>query len=140
MIAFSTLLMYKGGAIKIVIEKGGASIESLRSTGIGLDCTNAVPRNFEQHTDDSTIWLGPPPILRENILGMFRGLKLSFFSISLRRGLVARRLFKEPPCCEFTIHLQASMSPPGLEPRPKEPAVILTNHNTITECIQVSSS
>ncbi|GFX97267.1 retrovirus-related Pol polyprotein from transposon opus [Trichonephila clavipes] len=33
-IAFSTLLMYKGGAIKIVIEKGRASIESLRSTGL----------------------------------------------------------------------------------------------------------
>ncbi|GFV56655.1 hypothetical protein TNCV_4283181 [Trichonephila clavipes] len=43
-IAFSTLLMYKGGAIKIVTEKegaikivtekGGASIESLRSTGL----------------------------------------------------------------------------------------------------------
>ncbi|GFW77775.1 retrovirus-related Pol polyprotein from transposon 297 [Trichonephila clavipes] len=31
-IAFSALLMYKGGAIKIVIEKGGASIESLRNT------------------------------------------------------------------------------------------------------------
>ncbi|GFW51059.1 hypothetical protein TNCV_3593411 [Trichonephila clavipes] len=26
--------MYKGGAIKIVIEKGGASIESLRSTDV----------------------------------------------------------------------------------------------------------
>ncbi|GFT89404.1 hypothetical protein TNCV_4386901 [Trichonephila clavipes] len=33
-IAFSTLLMYKGGAINIVIEKGGASIESLRSTAV----------------------------------------------------------------------------------------------------------
>ncbi|GFW80599.1 transposable element Tc1 transposase [Trichonephila clavipes] len=33
-IAFSTLLMYKGGTIKIVIEKGGASIESLRSPAV----------------------------------------------------------------------------------------------------------
>ncbi|GFV07582.1 zinc finger MYM-type protein 1 [Trichonephila clavipes] len=31
--------MYKGGAIKIVIEKGGASIESLRSTALRSFCS-----------------------------------------------------------------------------------------------------
>ncbi|GFT31335.1 hypothetical protein TNCV_607791 [Trichonephila clavipes] len=34
------------------------------------------------------------------------------------RGLATRRLFRVPPCCEGTIHLQTSMSSPGFEPRP----------------------
>ncbi|GFX21201.1 uncharacterized protein TNCV_4367801 [Trichonephila clavipes] len=49
---------------------------------------------------------------------------------NLTRGLAARRLFKVPPCREGTIHLQTSMSSPGLEPSPNGTAVSVANHYT----------
>ncbi|GFU26086.1 hypothetical protein TNCV_5105441 [Trichonephila clavipes] len=55
---------------------------------------------------------------------------LSSSSTNLTRGLAARRVFKVPPCREGTIHLQASMSPPGFEPRPNGTAVSVANHYT----------
>ncbi|GFV56045.1 uncharacterized protein TNCV_2266311 [Trichonephila clavipes] len=37
-------------------------------------CTPVVSRNFEQHTNDSTSRLGSTPALRENTLGVVKGL------------------------------------------------------------------
>ncbi|GFW44676.1 hypothetical protein TNCV_4482211 [Trichonephila clavipes] len=55
---------------------------------------------------------------------------LSSLSINLTRGLVARRLFKVPPCREGTIYLQTPMSTPGFEPCPNGTAVSVANHYT----------
>ncbi|GFT00609.1 hypothetical protein TNCV_141551 [Trichonephila clavipes] len=41
--------MYKGGAIKIVIEKGGASIESLRSTDLQEGYSASVMEMLKNH-------------------------------------------------------------------------------------------
>ncbi|GFW83933.1 hypothetical protein TNCV_857151 [Trichonephila clavipes] len=46
------------------------------------------------------------------------------------RGLVARLLFKVPPCPKGTIHLQRSMSSPRFEHRLNGIAVSVTNHYT----------
>ncbi|GFV75981.1 hypothetical protein TNCV_1455781 [Trichonephila clavipes] len=46
------------------------------------------------------------------------------------KGLVARWLFRVPPCRKGTIYLQTSMSSPGCEPRPSGTAVNVTNRYT----------
>ncbi|GFV39707.1 hypothetical protein TNCV_4330281 [Trichonephila clavipes] len=46
------------------------------------------------------------------------------------RGLEARRLFRVDPSRQSTIHLQTSMSSPGLEPSPYGTAVSVANHST----------
>ncbi|GFX67493.1 hypothetical protein TNCV_3463821 [Trichonephila clavipes] len=45
-------------------------------------------------------------------------------------SLAARRLFRVPPCCAGTIHLQTCMSSPGFEPSPYGTAVSAANHYT----------
>ncbi|GFW15447.1 hypothetical protein TNCV_4655871 [Trichonephila clavipes] len=55
---------------------------------------------------------------------------LSFPSTNLTRELATRRLFRVPPCHKDTIHLQASMSSLGFEPRSYETAVNVANHYT----------
>ncbi|GFV99196.1 hypothetical protein TNCV_1511691 [Trichonephila clavipes] len=55
---------------------------------------------------------------------------LSSPSTNLTRGLEARQLFRVTPCCEGTIHLQASMPSPGFKPRPNGTAVSVINHYT----------
>ncbi|GFU76904.1 hypothetical protein TNCV_4520601 [Trichonephila clavipes] len=55
---------------------------------------------------------------------------LSSTSTNLTRGLVARQLFRVPPCRKGTIHLQTSMSYPGFEPSPHGTTVSFANHNT----------
>ncbi|GFT73966.1 hypothetical protein TNCV_4895821 [Trichonephila clavipes] len=79
---------------------------------------------------DSSSYVNPTPLahtdtLRDVLprgevghLGVVRDSHLSSPSTNLTRGLVARRLFKVPPCREGTIHLQTSMSSPGFEPSP----------------------
>ncbi|GFW14465.1 hypothetical protein TNCV_298851 [Trichonephila clavipes] len=84
----------------------------------GASCTPVVSRSIEHHTGDSTIWHGSTSILRENALGVVRGLPISSPSTHLTRGLVARGLFRVSPCPKGTIHLQTSMLSPGFEPRP----------------------
>ncbi|GFX09743.1 hypothetical protein TNCV_653421 [Trichonephila clavipes] len=49
---------------------------------------------------------------------------------NLTRRLVARRLFRVPPCHEGTMHLQTSMSSPVFEPRPYGTAISVVNHYT----------
>ncbi|GFV83325.1 hypothetical protein TNCV_1900511 [Trichonephila clavipes] len=53
---------------------------------------------------------------------------LSSPSTNHTRGLVARRLFRVPPCRKGSIHLQTSMSSPGFEPSPYTTAVSVANH------------
>ncbi|GFY02989.1 hypothetical protein TNCV_979941 [Trichonephila clavipes] len=55
---------------------------------------------------------------------------LSSLSTHLTRGLVARRLFRVPPCRESTIHLQTSMPSLGFKSRPYPTAVSVTNSYT----------
>ncbi|GFX49146.1 hypothetical protein TNCV_5041401 [Trichonephila clavipes] len=54
----------------------------------------------------------------------------NFNSRRAARGLAARRLFKVPPYCEDTIHLQTSISSPGFKPRTDGTAVSVANHYT----------
>ncbi|GFV48103.1 hypothetical protein TNCV_3027861 [Trichonephila clavipes] len=100
-------------------------------------CTHVVIRSFEHHPGDSLFWLCPTPILRENTLWMARGASHLYSpSIYLTRGLVARRLFRVPPCRKGTLHLQTSMSSSVLEPSPYGTAVSVANHYTgwVTFC------
>ncbi|GFW78676.1 probable hydroxyacid-oxoacid transhydrogenase, mitochondrial [Trichonephila clavipes] len=46
------------------------------------------------------------------------------------RGLAARLLFRVPPCCKGTIHLQTSVPSPGFKLKPYGTAVSVTNHYT----------
>ncbi|GFU56594.1 hypothetical protein TNCV_1407331 [Trichonephila clavipes] len=54
----------------------------------------------------------------EKTLEVAMGLPSLFSSTYSTRGLAARQLFRVPPCRKSTIHLQTSMSSPGLEPGP----------------------
>ncbi|GFX92922.1 hypothetical protein TNCV_914721 [Trichonephila clavipes] len=71
----------------------------------------------------------PPQILRRALKGP-GAYYLSSPSTNLTRELVARRLFKVPPCREGTIHLQTSMSSAKFEPRSFGTAVSVANHYT----------
>ncbi|GFX97471.1 hypothetical protein TNCV_2840311 [Trichonephila clavipes] len=82
---------------------------------------SVVIRSFEHHTDDSTIWLFSTLILRENTLGVVRGLP------SHERTC---QLFRVPPCHKGTLHLQKSMLSSGFEPGPYGREVSVTNHYT----------
>ncbi|GFT27553.1 hypothetical protein TNCV_1276321 [Trichonephila clavipes] len=75
-------------------------------------------------------WLISTPILRENTLGVVRGLPPLFPSTNLTRGPEATWLFTIPPCCKGTKHLQTSIPSQGFEPRPYDTAVRITNHYT----------
>ncbi|GFX49493.1 hypothetical protein TNCV_4901351 [Trichonephila clavipes] len=75
-----------------------------------------------------------------SVLTQFRGRKpwvwtgashLSSSSISQTRCLVARRLFRVPPCGKGTIRLQTSMSSTEFEPRPYRIAFGLVIHQNI---------
>ncbi|GFU08724.1 transmembrane protein KIAA1109 [Trichonephila clavipes] len=72
-----------------------------------IDCSSQHQENKGEHPKSSQ---GPPT--------------------NLMRGLVARPLFKVPPCRKGTIHLQTSMSSPGFEPSPNGTAVSVANHYT----------
>ncbi|GFW33316.1 hypothetical protein TNCV_2859931 [Trichonephila clavipes] len=91
-------------------------------------CTPVVIRIFEHHAGDSTFWLGSTPILKV-VPGDGQGLPPLFPSVNLTRGLVARRLFRVPPCHESTTHLQTSMPSLRYESRPNHTAVNVTNCN-----------
>ncbi|GFU88869.1 hypothetical protein TNCV_4445441 [Trichonephila clavipes] len=65
--------------------------------------------------------LGSTPILREITPPPHP-------ATNFTRGLVARRLFRVPPCYEGTIHLQTSMSSPGFESRPYGTAVSVDHY------------
>ncbi|GFU57138.1 hypothetical protein TNCV_1780011 [Trichonephila clavipes] len=105
-----------------------------RGKGLHIRLSLAVALNSMPVT--SNIWLVSSPILRENTLGVVRG--LSSPSTSLTRGLVARRLFRVPSCRVGTIHLQTSMPSPGFEPRPYGTAGSVTNHFTGWAAIEYS--
>ncbi|GFS95111.1 hypothetical protein TNCV_2704661 [Trichonephila clavipes] len=62
--------------------------------------------------------------------GWSEAFHLSSPSTNLTSGLAARRLFRVPPCCAGTIHLQTSMSSLEFEPRPYGTAVSVANHYT----------
>ncbi|GFV48156.1 hypothetical protein TNCV_3554351 [Trichonephila clavipes] len=94
--------------------------------GKALSSRRAVvtgPLSFEPHAGDSTILICSTPILRENTLGVVKGLPPLSPSTNLTRGLAARRLFRVPRCREGTVHLQTSMPLAGFEPRPYDIAV-----------------
>ncbi|GFV69009.1 hypothetical protein TNCV_1999751 [Trichonephila clavipes] len=55
---------------------------------------------------------------------------LSFPSTNLTRGLVARLLFRVPPCHKGPIYLQTSMHFSGFEPKSYGTAVSVSNHCT----------
>ncbi|GFT19832.1 uncharacterized protein TNCV_4992871 [Trichonephila clavipes] len=44
------------------------------------------------------------------------------------RGLAVRKLFRVPPCCEGTTHLQTSMPSPGFKLRPYGTVISVGNH------------
>ncbi|GFV37171.1 hypothetical protein TNCV_1720931 [Trichonephila clavipes] len=75
-------------------------------------------RSFEHHTGESTIWLVPTPILREDTWEWSGASHFSTPSTNHTRGLATRQLFRVPPCRKGNIHLQTSMSSPGFEPSP----------------------
>ncbi|GFU68989.1 hypothetical protein TNCV_3398761 [Trichonephila clavipes] len=54
--------------------------------------------------------------VRENTVGVIRDLPPVFPFHHHTRGLVARRLFRVPPCRQGTVHLQTSMPSPGFQP------------------------
>ncbi|GFT95931.1 hypothetical protein TNCV_312581 [Trichonephila clavipes] len=58
-----------------------------------------------------------PNFVEEHSGGRVRDLTPLFPSNNLTRGLAVRRLFRVPPCCKGTIHLQTYMPSPGFEPR-----------------------
>ncbi|GFU08402.1 transposable element Tcb2 transposase [Trichonephila clavipes] len=68
------------------------------------------------------------PDQREKTLVVVRDLPPLFPFTNHTRGLAARRLFRVPPCCKGTIHLQTSISSPGFEPRAYGIAVSVANH------------
>ncbi|GFU75298.1 hypothetical protein TNCV_4755571 [Trichonephila clavipes] len=85
--------------------------------GKGLDCIPVISRSLEHHAGGITFQLFSTSILREKTLKVVSGLPHSSPSTSLTRELVARQLFRLPPCCEGTIHSQTSIPSPGFEPR-----------------------
>ncbi|GFW13729.1 hypothetical protein TNCV_2105531 [Trichonephila clavipes] len=89
-----------------------------------------VSYSFEHLAGDRTIQLGFTPILKENTLGVVRGLTLSSLSTNLTRGLAARWLFRVPPYRKCTMHLQISMFSQGFEPSNYGNVVSVANHYT----------
>ncbi|GFV48806.1 hypothetical protein TNCV_1723231 [Trichonephila clavipes] len=85
---------------------------------MGLDCMPVVRYSFEHHAGGSTIWVVPPPqFWGRTPWGGQRGLPSPLTS---RRGLMARRLFRVPPCRKRTKHLilKTSMPTAGFKPKP----------------------
>ncbi|GFV67511.1 hypothetical protein TNCV_4621911 [Trichonephila clavipes] len=62
------------------------------------------------------------PILRENNPGMVQG----FPTTNLSMELLARRIFRVPPC-STGLHLQTSIPPPEFDPWPNGTVVSVTN-------------
>ncbi|GFT77698.1 hypothetical protein TNCV_4245651 [Trichonephila clavipes] len=93
--------------------------------------TPVVSRRFEHHTGDRMISLVSTPILRENTLGVAKGLPpLIPLPPTSREDLQLDGYLKHPPCREGTVLLQTSMPPPGFEPRPNGTDVSDANHYT----------
>ncbi|GFX46455.1 hypothetical protein TNCV_239171 [Trichonephila clavipes] len=56
-----------------------------------------------------------------------QGLNRSSPSTNLSRGFAVRWLFRVPPGRKSAIHLQTSRPSPGIEPRPYDTAVSVSN-------------
>ncbi|GFX46195.1 hypothetical protein TNCV_2298441 [Trichonephila clavipes] len=102
-------------------------------------CHNIPSLSLEDDDDDvvsmsernqTEPWVQMAVLAREKTLGWSGAFHLSFPSTNHAKGLVARRLFRVPPCRKGTIHLQTSMSSPGFEPSPYGTAVSVANHYT----------
>ncbi|GFV66718.1 hypothetical protein TNCV_3319481 [Trichonephila clavipes] len=90
--------------------------------------TTDVNSSLEHHANDSTILVGPTPILRENTPeGGQRVCHFSSPSTNRTRKIAARRIFRVPSC-QTTKHLQTSMPSSGFEPRPDATAVSVNNY------------
>ncbi|GFU70201.1 hypothetical protein TNCV_5057931 [Trichonephila clavipes] len=78
--------------------------------GKGLDCMPVFSYSFEHHAGYSTICVSSTPVLRENTLGVVRGL-LSTSRENLRLLRVSIL------CYKGTLYLQIFMPSPGFKPQ-----------------------
>ncbi|GFX72629.1 hypothetical protein TNCV_4062251 [Trichonephila clavipes] len=89
-----------------------------------------ISLRFKHHAEYSTVLLDATPILRKNTLGVVRGLESLIPFTNLMIGHTAGRLFRVSHAGKGTIHLQASMSSAGFEPRSYNTTVSVTSHYT----------